>query len=445
VTSRPSLPASRLPAPFGELGPEATRALLEAAPEEALEAGAWIRAESSTVREAVLLFDGEAELRRDGRLLAIAAAPVTLALPSLLRPGQPGPGLRAVTPVKLARLSLEGWERLQLASRGLYASVAQHLCDALAALEDDSLASLRGLDDVYLAPPGARLPPGPYAMEDVDLALLVMRGVADRLAGLLPSGLLPVPWVGDRYLVLIADIARARFRDSLHAGVFRYREATPLVPCLTPTGRFGAFAPEVYLDAYHAILLGREIYGFPKRHARVWIRDTGADVALGQEVALRVRWDEKEPLDAETFGDEFLRALAPAGAPATWLGRGFGAALAWAERDPAGRLPAFRIFVRKRIPAADAPESPALDQLVEIPFAMSQLGGFARLVSPTLAIAPDHAVLHGSLVGALGARIGFGLDRARIVRSYVSDPAPARRGLEGLLRRALRSPGGAGG
>jgi hypothetical protein len=74
---------------------------------------------------------------------------------------------------------------------------------------------------------------------------------------------------------------------------------------------------------------------------------------------------------------------------------------------------------------------------------MTQLGGFTRLLSATVDVAPDQAVLHGSLVAALGARIGFGLDRGRVVRSYVPDAADEPRGVEGLLRRALRSTGGA--
>ena len=71
--------------------------------------------------------------------------------------------------------------------RDLFAALEVGACGYLTKSTDpERLALTRAADDVFVGP-GARLPRGPYAFDEVALTLLVMRGSPDRLARMLPS------------------------------------------------------------------------------------------------------------------------------------------------------------------------------------------------------------------------------------------------------------------
>jgi CRP-like cAMP-binding protein len=429
-----------LPKPFDGLECGLLAALAEEAQLEDWSARTWLREPTSVASEALLLLEGEAEIRVSDRLLNLVRAPVTFGLTSLLRAEAPIAGLRALTPVTLLRLPLALFSRLLTQSGTLAARVQRHLCEELEAQQEQSVERVRGLDDCFIDP-GARLPAGPYAFDDVELKILILNGDKARLARLLPPGLTLTPWLQDRYLLTICDVRQARFAGHVDAGVFGYREVTPFIPCVSRSGRFGAFVPELYPDAYHAILLGREVFGFPKRHGRIWLAEQSAHLALGSDWLLHARWQRETALSVETFGAEFLRVFAPESGPAAWLGRGLGAALGWAERNPSQRLPDFRVFTHKLIAAADDARRSCVDELVEVPFSLGALGGFARLESASLWLDPRHGVLHGSLLGAFAARVGFTFERARVLETYAVASAPQRAGrrssIGALLRRSL--------
>src|SRR5262249_7916547 len=153
--------------------------------------------------------------------------------------------------------------------------------------------------DDFFDPPNARLVPGPYRFSPMRLVLHVVETERAALAALLPRGLHLLPGLGGRYLVVFGDFHRCVTQHARGDGrVFSYRETTPFIPC-AGFGRVGAFIPELYPDSYMAILLGREIYGFPKRLGRTTVRGDGVDVIVDHARLMRARWSRPTSLASD--------------------------------------------------------------------------------------------------------------------------------------------------
>ncbi len=127
----------------------------------------------------------------------------------------------------------------------------------------------------YFLPGFAGMVPGPYLAEDVEVIFFLME--EEKPPADLPPGLHGFPQIiplfrdlPRRYVFAFNRFNKITSRHELGMGKsFSYEEAAILRPCLGPGNLPGAFCPEVYPEHYLAITLGRELYGFPKRFAKV--------------------------------------------------------------------------------------------------------------------------------------------------------------------------------
>jgi hypothetical protein len=262
-------------------------------------------------------------------------------------------------------------------------------------------ALTRTLDEQFDS--GARLVPGPFRFGPIDARVFVVDGDRDRMRAALPPGLHLVPGLGARYVLIVANISGAR---SVHdPRTFAYRETTPLVPVLCERGAPGLFVPELYPDAAMPTMIGREIYGFPKRVARTWLSDGAADVVVDNRRILRARWGRRRALGDTAFFQELAGHLSPALArPARWASAAVGLPLP--------------VYVRHRVPSRRRlrPGANRVDDLVSIPFRFDPFTQPHRLDEVDVRFADQHPVLHGDVLAGFAVTTGFRFGRARVVR-----------------------------
>jgi len=201
--------------------------------------------------------------------------------------------------------------------------------------------------------------------------------------------------------------------------------------------RIGLYVPYIYPSAWEPILLGREIYGFPKRLGKTifWNRRDAEDTEIAQHSALstqqlalltvdgvehfRVTWDAAEPSGEARL----VRALSD------WIGvEGRAAAAAFRAGDvlrEALRLPAYRrvdVYNRKRVLAPHASyESPvySVDCLTRATFGVLRWREITRLTDPALAVSGGPLLKAGlALRDAYFTRLDMRLSVGRIVHDY---------------------------
>ena len=195
--------------------------------------------------------------------------------------------------------------------------------DALLLLEER-----RTLDQVYqdyFDGPSSRLVPGPYKGEGVEMYIVFAK--VPGPVPLLPPGLCqpnPGPFPG-LIMLVFARFPQFVQPDYPDAKPFVYNETAFFVPCLMysqkkPFVHLRFFVPALYPDNFMAILLGREIYGFPKRAARTYIPEDPRTRRLrllldGVQVARLDYGPKRVSLDTSS-PKTFLKSLATNGATA---------------------------------------------------------------------------------------------------------------------------------
>lgn len=114
----------------------------------------------------------------------------------------------------------------------------------------------------YSMPVDAQLyPRPPFHFPDTELVVFTYETDADAAAAALPAGLtLPLP--------AVAQVTLARYPSS---SLGPYNEAVQQIMCEWE-GERRSFVSRILLDNDAAIAAGREIYGFPKKHAYVELR-----------------------------------------------------------------------------------------------------------------------------------------------------------------------------
>lgn len=127
----------------------------------------------------------------------------------------------------------------------------------------------------------AQLLPGPFVFKNMTMILALCDATHDSLRETLPEGLRlfrPAWRRRDSLLIALADFPLA-YPDHTPQAQFAYTETTFFVP--VRCGRaFGLFVPYIYPSAYAPVLLGREVYGFPKRLGETIFTDRGATLAV---------------------------------------------------------------------------------------------------------------------------------------------------------------------
>lgn len=273
---------------------------------------------------------------------------------------------------------------------------------------------------VHYAGETAQLVPGPFMFENVTMIFAFCEGDLDGVRALLPEGLSLVHRPGRRHDALLLALAKFpdAYPESDPGARFGYTETTVFVPARYRRG-IGFFVPYIYPSTYEPILLGREIYGFPKRLGQTTLGSREAALSVAGVPQLCVRWSASEGSD-ET---RLVRALVD------WLGiegrLGAAAFQAGEVLRRTMRLPPFRrigVYNHKRVLAPDAaPGDPActIDQLTHAIFGVLCWYQIARLSDPAL------DVLAGPLAGANLAlreayrtQLDMRLSTGRVLRDY---------------------------
>jgi Acetoacetate decarboxylase (ADC) len=366
--------------------------------------------------QVVTLTRGSVEVWSDNRLLDIAEPQQWFGLARALS-GETTPmvSLRARTTASLSRwLAADMLDMLQ-AEPARLTRLSVALARECVRHEREADAALRRADDFFL--PGAELYPPKYTFGPFPSIALVIEHEPEQLAARLPPGLVPLPGASGRCLVMINDIARVRC-EHVPGREWAYREVVPFIPVVCPSRMAaGLYTPEVFADATMPILLGREVYGFPKRLGRIRIEDHFVRLLVDHALALELRWTSKREISEDVAISMMASALLP-GAPARLIGAAtslFGALDLSLDSLPT------RAFMRKRIhdPRGRAGVTWAIDELVEVPFTIDALASPMSLRDVDLELGRSWPLGPGKLIAAVACDVGFHLANARRVRDYV--------------------------
>ena len=295
---------------------------------------------------------------------------------------------------------------------------------------DRDFDMLLSFDDIFESP-NAQLLPGPYEFQPFPALFFVLESNAEKLADLLPPGLSLVPGMRDRLLIVCSFVERCTSRAPGSSGRwFSYQETTPFIPCVADNGRPGLYTPELYPDAYLPIILGREIYGFPKRFGRTVKRKNGVDLWLGDRSVMRARWNARRAVGSTAFGSHIMSALSPLGSLSAVFGPLAGVAFsAMNNATVAAAAPSPVVFVRRQLLSERSRSERILriDELVEVPIQLDQFSEFELLDVPSVTFPDPSFFLSGTCIAAGAARMGFNLGSGRVRRDYMPRPGERAR------------------
>jgi hypothetical protein len=264
----------------------------------------------------------------------------------------------------------------------------------------------------------AQLTPGPFMFRDTTLLIAFCEADLDSWRELLPEGLTLFRRAGRKRDSLF--LATAFFRHAYPAddpdGSFRYSETTCFVP--VREGRnFGLFPAYIYPSTWEPILLGRDIYGFPKRLGNTVFGENCVSLSVDRIDHFELTYGEKE----QTSESRLVRALSD------WVGiEGRVAEAAFRAGDAlrsVARLPSYRrvdVYNHKRIPAADSTHDVptyAVDQLTQAIFGVLTWHEIAKLHDPALTVRDGPlASVNPTLREAYLTRLDMRLSAGRVVR-----------------------------
>lgn len=270
----------------------------------------------------------------------------------------------------------------------------------------------------------ADLMAGPFRFENVVMIFAFCDAEKAALEGLLPPRLnllqRPARQKGT-VLLVFADFPHC-YPEHTPTATFGYTETTVFIPTRYKTA-WGLYIPYIYSSIYEPLLLGREIYGFPKRLGETRFHPQGVNVTVDDEPLAVFEWQGAEGV-TET---RLIRALSDA------LGvMGQAAAMAFEVGEVMRkviRLPAHRrvdVYNHRRIlsPAAtyDTMEY-EIDQLTRATFGVLGWEQLAHLRDPQLkvqgrALLPFDLTLREAFRTVLHLRLSVG----RVVEDYRPTP-----------------------
>jgi hypothetical protein len=261
-------------------------------------------------------------------------------------------------------------------------------------------------DDSFL--PWAVPVPGPWWFRRAHAVVMVVQGDPGRLRACMPAGVRPLPGTGGRYVLVLARFEDVGSSDPRDPRRFVYHEVTPFVPAWSGLRGPCAFVPELYPDAWMAVILGREIHGFPKRTARIGLRELGGELIVDRKLALRARWRGRSSGDPSVIVGELARTLIPHdGVEAL--------ARLIVDRLP-GRL-RLPVVVHKRIgDPRTAGRTFAIDELVRVDVRLDPIVRAEWLDGFVAEIAEGPGILHGKVLAAWSLQSGLRFGEGRRVR-----------------------------
>lgn len=238
--------------------------------------------------------------------------------------------------------------------------------------------------------------PGPWWFQKAEAAVVVMQGDPARLRACMPRGVRPLPGTGGRYLLAITRFDGVGSEDPTDRQRFSYHEVTPFLPVWSGFRGPATFIPELYPDAWMAVILGREILGFPKRTARIGLRDDGGELIVGGRLALKIRWREACPAVPNAAIGALGRALVPFDLTERVL------------RAVVPERPKFSALVHKRIGASEtAGQTLAIDALVRVPVQLDPIQKADSLEGLQVEVGDGPGILHGKAIAGWRLHTGF--------------------------------------
>lgn len=241
---------------------------------------------------------------------------------------------------------------------------------------------------IHYTPQSANLLPGPFKFDNTTLVLAFCEADQDSVKAYLPDGLslLKRPAKPRAPILLgLAKFPRAYYEHS-PAKTFAYTETTYFIPVRRRTG-WGLYIPYIYPSSWEPILLGREIYGLPKRLGKTIFDGAAVSLSVDENELLRLAWDGREEASESQL----------VGGVSNWLGFTgmlIGAAFQAGEvLRKITRLPRQRGingYAHRRILAVDSTnEHPrySVDELTRAIFGILKWKQIDRLNQPTLTVA----------------------------------------------------------
>jgi len=267
----------------------------------------------------------------------------------------------------------------------------------------------------------AEIQPGPYLFLDAGVTFIFCEAARGPIEEALPDGLSLLMMPGREHvpvLLAVADFPNAH-PESDPSSQFSYTETTVFVPVrfgATP----GAFVPYIYPSSWEPILIGREVYGFPKQLGNTIFGSGELSLSVDEVPCFRLNWE----------GQQASKETELVGALMGWLGiQRHIASAAFQVGDAmrqAASLPAYRridVFNHKRVPSVDSSPDDLLydvDQLTQAVFGVLRWFSVARLVDAELVTAsgPLHEAKI-TLREAYRTRLDMRLSKGRVVRDYL--------------------------
>jgi len=349
----------------------------------------WNAGEALTLPTDKLWFlhAGDVTVYRAGRPIEVWSAPHPLDLAGSVQ------GTAMARFVAASDVHVVGVPKSALSGPALCTALARESAQLWARIEVDA----RRDDDTFL--PWAVPVPGPWWFQRATGVVMVMQGDDDRIRACLPRGLTPLPKTRGRYLLAMTRFDGVASHDARDSREFSYHEVTPFLPVWSRVRGPATFIPELYPDAWMAVLLGREIHGFPKRTARVGLRDDGAELIVDRRLAVRARWGKATSVAPDAaFGD-----LTAALTGSDTLGR----LTASVTRRFSDKL-RFAALVRKRIGSPrTSGRTFEIDRVTRVPVRLDAVRSAEVLHDVTADIPGGPGILHGQALSAWRLETGF--------------------------------------
>jgi CRP-like cAMP-binding protein len=326
---------------------------------------------------------GEVSLTSEQEMVTISKAPTIIGLLSLLDGGLRSASAHAFTDCVLARLSRQDFETILSRSSRLTHNIVEYLGREVRTLHSATQRRRAQFDDVFNSP-NARLVPGPYGLKNCDLFCFVMAGPEKVLERLLPEGTRLMDGMGGRDLLIFGFYPNVK---SQHEGCtgdpFSYAESALGIPILDADGRPSLYCPEQYPDNYMAIVMGRELYGFPRRYGRTSFEPSYIDLDIDRVMVLRAGWSAQDEVSPDAFAEQMCAAMTTSDGLSPHMRKGASVMASVANAETTPGATALPLTVLNQVPSTllTAGAEFRINELIEVPFIVESLSNFRTLTN----------------------------------------------------------------
>lgn len=148
---------------------------------------------------------------------------------------------------------------------------------------------------IHYHPNSAALMSGPFIFDDTTLILAFCEADQDQVKACLPDGLSLLQRPAKSQAPIMIGMAKfpQAFYEHSPEKTFTYTETTYFIPVRRRIG-WGLYIPHIYPSSWEPILLGREIYGLPKRLGNTHFEDNSIALNVDGEDYLTLEWQNRE-------------------------------------------------------------------------------------------------------------------------------------------------------